>query len=76
MWDLHFATVPRMLGELRLNDGAVAETLQIAGEVAVESGETERALRCYEVGLSQWRALRRTDKVEQTEAKIAELTPP
>ena len=38
--------------------------------------EAERALRCYEVVLAQWRALRRNDKVEQTEAKVAELTPP
>jgi serine/threonine protein kinase/tetratricopeptide (TPR) repeat protein len=74
MWDLHFDKVRRLSSEMRLHDGDVAELLMIVGEVTAASGERERALSAYEIALAQWRGLRRSDKVAETERLIASLS--
>jgi eukaryotic-like serine/threonine-protein kinase len=72
-FDRYFDSAKRLLAELRVNDGDVALTFQITGDVSAKAGEKERARRAYDLALSQWRGLRRSDKAAETEEAIARV---
>ncbi len=72
-WDRHHEAALTLLAETNLSDPDIAWPAQLAGALAREAGEHQRARGAFELALGQWRALGNQDKVEAVEAELRQL---
>jgi len=72
--DRHLSLATELLSEMGTNDPDLAQPAQLAGELALERGEAERALGALGLALDQWRALGQEERVAQVEVAMAACT--
>lgn len=63
-WDHHIQQAMTLLDSTNLQDPDIAWPAQLAGDIALDLGELERASQAYAMALSQWTALKREDRAE------------
>jgi len=61
-WDKYLTRLTDLLTTVRLTDADLAWPMQLAGEVATQRAQPERARRAFQIALDQWRALGKTDE--------------
>ncbi len=72
-WDGHFGRGRQLQADTGFVDPDVARAASRAGEFALEVGDRERARRGFEIAVSQWRALGRTQEEQAVLLRLAEL---
>jgi hypothetical protein len=72
-WDAHLDAAIEILKTSDGNDPDLAWAANVAGDLALDAGEHERARAVYEVALAQYRALGRAEETARLEQRIASL---
>lgn len=74
-WDQHLTELSTLLDKMCSVNPDLPWTLELAGDLAVEAGQTERARQAYEIAVSQWEGLGRPEKADMLRSRMFSSEP-